>query len=94
MNAEGQPMHAGDMRAQVKLALDNVETVLSQAGYHWSDVVRLNFYAIDVDQLFACFDTVGARLGAAGCKAPGTLLGVTRLAFPELLVEIEATAMK
>jgi enamine deaminase RidA (YjgF/YER057c/UK114 family) len=32
------------------------------------------------------------RLGAAGVMPPGTLLGVTRLAFPELMVELEATA--
>src|SRR3954467_6123923 len=35
---------------------------------------------------------IGARLGAADVKPAGTLLGVARLAFPELLLEIEATA--
>jgi hypothetical protein len=35
---------------------------------------------------------LGARLGAAGVTPPSTLLGVNRLAFPELLVELEATA--
>jgi enamine deaminase RidA (YjgF/YER057c/UK114 family) len=33
------------------------------------------------------------RLGEAGCRPAATLLGVTRLAFPELLVEIDATAV-
>jgi len=36
----------------------------------------------------------GPRLGQAECRAASTLLGVSRLAFPELLVEIEATAVK
>jgi len=36
---------------------------------------------------------LGARLGALGVAPAGTLLGVTRLAFPELLVEIEGTAV-
>jgi enamine deaminase RidA (YjgF/YER057c/UK114 family) len=36
---------------------------------------------------------VGARLGAVGVTPAGTLLGVARLAFPELLLEIEATAV-
>ena len=94
VNADGQPMHAGDMRAQVNLALDNLQTVLQQAGYELSDIVRLNFYTTDVDGLFGAFDIMGERLAIAGCVVPGTLLGVSRLAFPELMVEIEATAMK
>ena len=87
-------MHAGDMRAQVNLALDNLQTVLDQAGYSLAGVVRLNFYTTDVDAFFGVFDVLGERLSAGGCIVPGTLLGVSRLAFPELMVEIEATAMK
>ena len=93
MSADGQPMHPGDMPGQVSLALDNLETVLRQAGYDWSHVVRLNYYTTDVDALLAAFGQLGERMGAVG-SPPGTLLGVARLAFPELLVEIEATAMK
>jgi enamine deaminase RidA (YjgF/YER057c/UK114 family) len=33
------------------------------------------------------------RLASAGVRPPGTLLGVSRLAFPELMVELEATAV-
>jgi hypothetical protein len=36
---------------------------------------------------------IGERTGAAGVAPPGTLLGVARLAFPELMIEIEATAV-
>ena len=94
VNAEGQPMHEGDMRSQIGLALDNLETVLTQAGYQFSDVVRLNIYTTDVDQFFGAYDAIVGRLATAGRVVPGTLLGVSRLAFPELMVEIEATAMK
>lgn len=38
------------------------------------------------------FDLPGARPGAKGCAPPMTLLGITRLAIPGLMVEIEATA--
>ena len=94
MDAEGQPQHAGDMRAQLALALDNLETVLTAAGYSLSDVVRLNYYATDLDQLFAHYEVVVERLAAVGCQPSGTLLEVSRLAFPELLIEIEATAVR
>lgn len=92
MDADGQPQHAGDMRSQVAMALDNLDAVLRGAGMTLANVVRLNLYTTDVEALFGSIDVLGERLGAAGVTPPSTLLGVTRLAFPELMVEIEATA--
>jgi enamine deaminase RidA (YjgF/YER057c/UK114 family) len=58
-----------------------------------ADVVRLDYYVTDVDRFFAEGAPVaGARLGGITQPA-GTLLGVSRLAFPDLLIEIEATAV-
>jgi enamine deaminase RidA (YjgF/YER057c/UK114 family) len=91
---DGSTLHAGDMRGQVAAALDNVETVLGEAGFSLADVVRLNYYTTDIEAFFTAADILGARLGAAGIQPASTLLGVTRLAFPDLLVEIEATAVK
>jgi enamine deaminase RidA (YjgF/YER057c/UK114 family) len=56
-------------------------------------LVRLNIYTTDVDRLFESYGVLAARTGAAQVAPPGTLLGVARLAFPELLVELEATAV-
>jgi enamine deaminase RidA (YjgF/YER057c/UK114 family) len=56
--------------------------------------MRLTYYTTDVDAFIAAHDVVNERLGAAGCRSAGTLVGVTRLAFPELLVELEATAVR
>jgi enamine deaminase RidA (YjgF/YER057c/UK114 family) len=94
VDANGEPLHEGDMGAQIGQALDNVETVLGEAGYALGDVVRLNFFVTDVDAFFQASGAYGARLAEAGCRPASTLLGVTRLAFPQLLVEIEATAVK
>jgi|TARA_B100001971_G_C17993063_1_gene433345 enamine deaminase RidA (YjgF/YER057c/UK114 family) len=92
VDADGSPVRAGDMAGQINQALDNLETVLSGAGFKLSDVMRLNYYTTDVDGLMEAAEVLGRRLGKADCRAASTLLGVTRLAFPELLVEIEATA--
>lgn len=89
----GAPQHAGDMGAQIELALDNLETVLSAAGMDLSNVIRLNYYTTDVDAFMAAGEVLGGRLAAGNCRPASTLLGVSRLAFPESLVEIEATAM-
>jgi enamine deaminase RidA (YjgF/YER057c/UK114 family) len=92
-DADGNPVHPGDMRAQVGQALDNLETVLRQAGFDLSQVVRLNSYTTDVDAFLGCYDLLTSRLAEAGCRPSATLLGVARLAFPEFLVELEATAV-
>jgi len=92
-DGEGTPVHLEDMRAQIVQAMDNLETVLGEAGAGLSDVVRLNFYTTDVDRFLEEHDALGERLAQAGCQPASTLLGVASLAFPELLVEIEATAV-
>lgn len=92
VDTEGRPQHAGDMRGQIGLALDNLEAVLAAAGMGLGNVVRLGVYATDVDEALKNFDLLGMRFGAARCAPPMTLLGVTRLAVPGLLFEIEATA--
>jgi enamine deaminase RidA (YjgF/YER057c/UK114 family) len=92
-DADGAPLHAGDMRAQVAQALDNLETVLTQAGLTLGNVVRLNHYTTDVDAFFGAADVLGDRLQAAGCRPTSTLLGISRLAFPEFMIEIEVTAV-
>ncbi len=89
---DGTPQHAGDMRAQALRALDNLETLLDAAGYSLADVVRLNTYVTDVDAYAAARPALQERLDAAGCRYAATLLGVSRLARPELLIELEATA--
>lgn len=90
---DGRPLHAGDMRAQAERALDNLETVLQQAGASLADVVRINYYTTDVGALFGAWEAVAGRLAAAACHPASTLLGVQALAYPELLLEIEATAI-
>lgn len=93
MNAEGQPVEA-DMAGQISLSLDNLETVLRQANYSLEHVVRLNYYTTSIEQFFGAYGQIINRLTAAGCVPSSTLTEVKALAFPELLVEIEATAVK
>ena len=93
VDTNGAPLHAGDMAAQITQALDNLETVLKEAGFQLSDVVRLNYYTTDVDRFVQSAAVGGRRLAAAGCRPASTLLGVARLFHPDILIEIEATAM-
>jgi enamine deaminase RidA (YjgF/YER057c/UK114 family) len=92
VDANGNPLHAGDMRSQMILALDNLETVLNAASMDLTNVIRLDIYATDVDELMKNFDVLGARFGAVGTAPPQSVLGVTRLAILPLMFEISATA--
>ena len=92
VDGEGNPQHPGDMRAQITLALDNLEAVLAGANMTFGNVTRLSVYVTDMDAAMENFDVLGARLEPVGATPPMTLLGVTRLALPGLMFEIEATA--
>ncbi|MFD0904438.1 RidA family protein [Actinomadura sediminis] len=93
MSGAGEPQHAGDMAAQLTLSLDNLEAVLGEAGMSLADLVRLNVYTTDVDALFQHYGILAGRLGAAKAAPTTTMLGVTRLAIPVLMVELEGTAV-
>jgi enamine deaminase RidA (YjgF/YER057c/UK114 family) len=94
INGEGQPLHKDNMEAQLTLTLDNIGTVLTRAGYDWTHVVRLTVYTTDFDKLFQHYKIMSDKLQTTDPKPVINLLGVSRLVFPELLVEIEATAVK
>ena len=94
IDADGNVIHSGDIAAQLKIALDNLEEVLHKADFSLSDVVRMIIYTTDVDKLISVYESMAARLAQAKCQTTQTLVGVARLAFPDLMVEIEATAMR
>lgn len=93
MNANGEPEHQGDIAAQLALAVDNLEAVLAEAGMSLANLVRLNVYTTDVDALFPHYGVLAGRLGAARVAPTTTMLGVTRLAIPGQLLELEGTAV-
>ena len=87
------PQHAGDMAAQVTLTVDNIEAVLTAGGMSLANLVQVTIYTTDVDGLLEQFGALAERLAGGGARFASTLVGVTRLAFPELLVEISAEAV-
>ena len=93
MSGDGIAQHDGDISAQLALSLDNLEAVLDGAGMSLVNLVRLNVYTTDVDLLLQNYGALASRLGAAGVAPTTTMLGVTRLAVPGQLVEIEGTAV-
>lgn len=58
-----------------------------------ANVVQMTIYATDVKAAADNWDLYMERFGAVGTKPPASLIGVAALAYPGLLVEIEATAV-
>lgn len=82
----------GDMKTQTRVIMENIDMALNAAGATVADVVRINTYTTDVDRFRSeahseVLDYFGDTLPAS------TLVGVTRLADPSYLVEIEVTAV-
>lgn len=94
VDADGKSVHAGDFRGQLNRTIDNLELVLNKSGFSVSDIVRLNIYTTDLEGFSANRGLILERLVGAGARYSSTLLGVARLARPEFVIEIEATAVK
>lgn len=91
--ADGSAMHPGDIVAQFGEAWKNLKDVLAGAGMTPENIVRLNIYTTDVDAFMGAAGALTPIFAGDGCKPVSTLLGVSRLYDPAILVELEATAV-
>jgi enamine deaminase RidA (YjgF/YER057c/UK114 family) len=90
---DGSLPASADMGEQVRVALENVVAVLTAGGMSPADIVKSTIYTTDVDAIIEVLGPEAQRVLGSSLPA-STLVGVTRLAFPELKVEIEVTAAR
>ncbi len=83
----GDIVGVGDMAAQTKQVFANLASVLAQVGADFSRVIKFTIYVTDIDGYRDALS--GDRPFMAGAPA-STLIEVSRLASPDLLVEVEA----
>jgi 2-iminobutanoate/2-iminopropanoate deaminase len=88
---DGRIGGAGDLRSQIGLVCRAVQASLEHVGASLDDVVRTVTYVRDIDAYYAVADE---RYKYFSNSLPtNTLLGISRLAHPDMLVEIEAEAI-
>jgi len=88
---------AGDIVAQTKQALENVRAVVEAGGCAMRDVIRLQTFltrAGDIPGFMSARSEVFPRYFPDSVYPPNTLLVISGLARPEMLVEIEAAAVR
>ncbi|MDX4956540.1 RidA family protein [Delftia acidovorans] len=93
VDSSGNPVYKGDMKAQIHKSLDNLEMVLAEGSASLRNVVRVTYYVRSMDDFFAAMPSMVERLQKAECKPTSTLIGVASLFHPDILFEIEASAI-
>jgi len=81
-----------DLGEQTKAAMRNLKTAMDAAGVDWHDIVRRTIYTLHPTE----YETITAAIDevTGGAEHPAqTIVGITGLAVPGLLIEIECTAV-
>ena len=90
LNSKGQ-VQGKNAAEQTTITMRKIEAGLKSAGARLADLARTTIYVTDIRDMAAVSKALGKSL--KGSVVTSTLVGVTALAVPGLLVEIEATAV-
>lgn len=91
---QGDVVGVGDLRAQTDQTMKNLKIALDAGGATFDDVVKITIFVVDYqpDHRAVLAEVRGSYFSATNPPA-ATLIGVTALATPDFLVEIEAIAV-
>jgi len=93
VDTDGDLVGKDDMQAQTSQIMDNIQKSLEASDASMDDVVRITIYTVDVDRFIDEGVSEVTDCWEDGKYPTDTLVGVERLADPDFLVEISATAV-
>jgi enamine deaminase RidA (YjgF/YER057c/UK114 family) len=95
IDEHGAPVGVGDLAAQTAQAMRNVGLALAAAGASYADIVKITTYVVGYKpEHRVIIGKARAPFFANQTPPASTLVGVTALAMPEWLIEIEAVAVR
>ena len=92
-DAEGAPLHPGDLVAQFRTAWGELLKALESADMTATNLVRMNIYTVDTAAFMEAAEQIIPIYAESGAQICATLLGVRELYHPDIMVEIEGTAV-
>ena len=93
IDRSGALVGAGDIEAQTRQVFENLSAALVAAGASWSDVVKLGYFLVDVGDL-ATVRAIRDEYVDTELPPASTLVEVSRLFREDVLIEVEAIAVK
>jgi len=93
LDQAGELVGEGDIEAQARQVFENLTAALEAADASWPDVVKLNFFVVDVTQIGA-IRGVRDEYVSTGQPPASTLIGVSRLFRDDVLIEVDAVAVR
>ena len=89
---DGQLVGRGDIQAQTRKVLENIRSVLAEAGATMDDVTKVTVFVTNLAEHFSAIHEVRAEFFSSDYPA-STLVEISRLVDPDMLIEIEAIAV-
>jgi reactive intermediate/imine deaminase len=93
LDPSGELVGAGEIAAQTRQVFENLSAALAAVGASWSEVVKLNYFLVDVGQV-QTVRTIRDQYVDTAQPPASTLVEVSRLVRDEALIEVEAIAVK
>jgi enamine deaminase RidA (YjgF/YER057c/UK114 family) len=93
LDKNGNLIGKGDFRAQTQQAFRNLQSALESVGGTMKDIIKLNYYIVDMSRMQELRAVRDTFLPDKEHRPTSTAVGVTQLALPDLLVEIEGVAL-
>ena len=91
-DVDGSLVGPGDIRAQTRKTLENLQAVLAEGGATMDDVVKVTVFVTSLSEHFAAIHEVRREFFKSDYPA-STLVEISSLVDPEMLIEIEAIAV-
>ncbi len=91
-DVDGNLVGRGDIRAQTRKTLENLQAVLAEGGASMDDVVKVTVFVTNLSEHFAAIHEIRGEFFSSGYPA-STLVEISSLVDPEMLIEIEAIAV-
>ena len=94
-DAAGNPVGAGDMKAQTRQVFENLKVALAAASASYKDVVQLTTFIVDIPKNIEAYREVRQQYLSGLAQPPtSTTVGVPALVRGEYLLEVEAIAVR